>query len=721
MKQYSLSLLSVAVTAAALSASAGALTLDAQQSASFNLVGDPSITVGSEANPISQALYANGSGAVGTASGDTIAVYGNPRAIQASTSGELNIGTSETSRLTVSATGGESAIGVLALKGGHVVLAGQNISVTSDGFWSVLTQNNTDQETAPEGTASVVINGGKTTISAPNGYAMSAYSNGYLEINGDLTATDNMSLMDVRGHSTTNINQKGDGTVVLKGDIAFETPGSAAGSGNEIDATVNINLKGSGSSWTGNVFRQVPESWTDEEIQKNGQVAGLNLALSDGAAWNVTDPQPWEEGEKSSALAVNSVKLDNGVINVTQSPSQSVDVTTLSGTGGTLNVAAEKTNGTLKSAKVNVSSVASGSTPKITENYVGITADQASSASDLDTLRSLSVNGGTQGVDLVQNVAEGDIVGAITRETKADGTVGAVVESRNSRQEAFGALSKASILTWRHETNDLEKRMGELRDSAKGVGTWVRVYGSEQEYGAQNLTTKNNSVQLGADFDLPHNWKLGAAFSYTDSDTSYKKGSGDGDTYTLSVYGTWMDDSGLFVDLIGKYGRISTDFSLNGFSGSYDNNAFSLSAEAGWHWNVNESVFVEPQAELTYSYVDGDKFRSASGTTIDQDNFNSLVGRLGVRAGLNLPQKKGTIYARVSGAYEFEGDYKYKASNALASRSYKDELDGGWVEYAVGANFNLSKQAYTYLDLERTSCGDIKENWRWNVGLRYVW
>ena len=56
----------------------------------------------------------------------------------------------------------------------------------------------------------------------------------------------------------------------------------------------------------------------------------------------------------------------------------------------------------------------------------------------------------------------------------------------------------------------------------------------------------------------------------------------------------------------------------------------------------------------------------------------------------------------------------------VSSRNFYD-LGGAWVEYAVGANFNLTDNAYTYVDLERTSGGEVTENWRWNVGFRYVW
>ena len=42
------------------------------------------------------------------------------------------------------------------------------------------------------------------------------------------------------------------------------------------------------------------------------------------------------------------------------------------------------------------------------------------------------------------------------------------------------------------------------------------------------------------------------------------------------------------------------------------------------------------------------------------------------------------------------------------------------MEYALGANVKLTETTYSYVDFERTSGGDIEENWRWNVGLRTV-
>lgn len=55
------------------------------------------------------------------------------------------------------------------------------------------------------------------------------------------------------------------------------------------------------------------------------------------------------------------------------------------------------------------------------------------------------------------------------------------------------------------------------------------------------------------------------------------------------------------------------------------------------------------------------------------------------------------------------------------ARNAKMELDGKdtWVEYGVGANFNLGKNAYLWADLERTAGGLVDEDIRGTVGVRY--
>lgn len=135
-----------------------------------------------------------------------------------------------------------------------------------------------------------------------------------------------------------------------------------------------------------------------------------------------------------------------------------------------------------------------------------------------------------------------------------------------------------------------------------------------------------------------------------------------------------------------------------------------------------ERLFVEPQAALTWAWVEGDDFRAGRSFTVHQDDYQSLIGRVGVRAGLEFPNEKSTFYARVSGAWEMMGEDEYHAvADAGRVESFRTELDGGWSEYAVGANFKLAPNAFVWADLEKIAGGDIRENYRYTISARRVW
>lgn len=357
----------------------------------------------------------------------------------------------------------------------------------------------------------------------------------------------------------------------------------------------------------------------------------------------------------------------------------------------------------------------------VSVNTTGEVNDQHSNVQDTLNWLSKAVTveeGSTEGDSFV--ILQGDVNDGMTLRLNENGELEVVSIQTNTLLNTYGAVSALGIMQWRHEMNDLSKRMGELRDSPEGVGAWARVYGSEQEYGSQNVTSKNTSVQVGADFDVGAGWKVGAAFTYTDGSADYLQGDADNKAYSVAAYGTWLAENGQFVDLIAKYSRLSTDFQINHMSGDYDNNAFSLSAEYGWHFRFSEAAFVEPQIALTYGRIAGEDFTAANGVELRQDDFDSLVGRIGVRAGFHFPENKGTLYARVSGLHDFQGDYDVVANKGQATNSIHDDLGDTWVEFGVGANFNWSDNTYTYVDLERSNGGEVKENWRWNVGLRHV-
>lgn len=434
----------------------------------------------------------------------------------------------------------------------------------------------------------------------------------------------------------------------------------------------------------------------DSFIANNGGVAKFGLVDSDGLT------VLGKSGETTIAQAKTAnqvdVTLDKGSVTIGNLEAPKLDIT-MNSLDGKLTVTDSADS---LDASVTISSQANKGAPQEVFDKV---------------MESVAIlKDGQEKVDYLVSAKPGTITDGWTANSADPNSM---KTEKNPTMDAMGSVTALSALTLRHEMNSLTKRMGELRDAPAGVGVWARAYGSEMEFGDQSVKAKNNSVQIGADYTLG-DWKVGATFSYTDGESSYDAGKADNKNYGLAVYGTWFVPCGAYVDLMAKYTRMDNDFTMGGLDGSFDNNAFNVSAETGYRFNfMDGGVFVEPQVGLSYGFIKGEKFSAGQGVTIEQDDYNSLIGRVGVRTGFKFPKDKGMIYARVSGVYDFDGEINAHAYDSTSSNTIESDLGGAWLEMGVGANFNWTKNTYTYVDFERTNGGDVKENYRWNVGVRH--
>ena len=464
------------------------------------------------------------------------------------------------------------------------------------------------------------------------------------------------------------------------------------------------------------------KAMADMNLSEGGTFTGatsgdglIYVKLDNGARWNVTEESSvtsltlTEQRDGKSALL--SFASADATLNVKDrltigSGTTVVEMNKLPATGESYITFVEANFTNMSSGKINA--VMSGD---FNDAYTGSTSDAVNAAANAILGDDLS--------NSVTNVyfEEGRLAGAVEASRNDDGTF-TVVQKANEKIEAVKTLSVLSALQWRHDMNDLMKRMGELRTSPEGIGGWARVYGSEQAH--DGIDMKNASVQVGADADVGMGWKAGAAFSYTDGSSDMTAGSADHKAYGLAAYGTWLGEGGHFVDLIAKVSRVETDYGIKGTSGSFENNAFSLSAEYGRHFELAGGAFVEPQVEVTWGRIMGDDFLNSEGVRIEQDDIDSLIGRMGVRAGFNFPKDKGLVYARASVLHDFKGESDAVASLGAKSVRMSDDIGGSWGEFGVGANFRLTPDTYTYVDLERTTGGEVSEKWRWNVGVRHV-
>lgn len=569
---------------------------------------------------------------------------------------------------------------------------------------------------------------------------------------------------------TTIINVKAD-TGTLTGDVhVFEHGNVALYSANGLNLVGDIIGQDDGRTVLGGVLNE------SGEIVQTGGVINMtgNITLAETASLvvagtlNAADTVVTLQSAAPTAAVVNSISLftepaptsrfevrPNAVANVASVTTETSDIVTL-GEGSTLTVNDGKSSiGTLSSAdggtfyltgtataSVNTLSTASGDTMTVMfdnpENTTSINSvsgegtvtaegssvfneQYGSAAEAAEAAASVVTNSSGHTVATKVVIDESESNGGYEAELDENGDIkeSTVVETLNTKTKRVGQTLSQNILAWRLEMNDLNKRLGELRDSEGNTGLWARVNAGTQRYkGSDNDFVM---LQVGADTKVPAIWNthVGAAFSYTKADLSYTGGDGDNEIYGLAGYASWLGDSGSFLDVIAKVAYLDSDSKIDGTQAKFDTMAYSLSAEIGHRFDVTNIVFVEPQMELSYGYVKGKTFdtKASSGirteTTID--GTDSLIGRMGFRAGLTSPEKKGNVYVRASVLREFQGDFTMTRGDGTYSVETKDT----WFEYGVGGNYNISPTTQIYADVERNTGADLSEPWRFNIGARW--
>ena len=570
----------------------------------------------------------------------------------------------------------------------------------------------------------IVVNADLTRIkNAQTGLA--ALSHGVIELNSDVEINA-VDVISTRGDSKISMGKNGE-TVKLDGDISF---GLSSGGGgiSTANSIVDIELNGPDSYWNGSayVYYSIKEDHKNlgyqEQIKNDSllKIKDFNLTLNGGASWTPALmakedlSSKLEEGSlgADSRVAINTVSFGEGGGFINLNKGVEADIEELSGSG-TVNIATEdgKTTAALNVDSGNASLDVNIMNADLTEELTAddITADQAKEI--------LSKVGGTdaegnQTVATTTDVKEGNYNDAINIDAK--GNVSTVTNSIMSN--TLDLASSAPLAMNRLLMNDVRKRMGDLRAAEGTHGVWARYDGGKLA-GERGLENDFTTVQVGIDtvpvVDAP---RFGVAFAYTKSDTDMLRGSADMDAFSLAFYGTKFYDNGMFVDVIGRMATADTDVMVEGQKGTMDNVALSLSGELGWRFDVTDKFYFEPQAELTYTYVNADKL-ALGDSSYAFDSVDSLMARVGFAAGFKCPSNFGDVYVRASAVHEFLGDSAVTGGNGTIH-----EVDGEdtWVEFGIGANFNINKNTYVYADIERTEGAKLEEDWRANVGVRFA-
>ncbi len=628
---------------------------------------------------------------------------------------------------------GLGAVGLWALNnyqsnqvnnGGLINVNGENLNITvhaeNSSAYGILAQNSTTGTTAKT-PSTININTENTKIVATSGIeggasGIVALSEGVVNINSNLEVDSDNAIV-ARGDAIVKINEAGERTTKLNGDINFNY--DKATSGTKVDADVLVNLTGENSYWNGNAV----VSWGTGSIPDEGkaEVSGMNLIIADGAQWNPTYvEESSDETDGRKTIAINKLTANDGVINLDNMKDQEVRIENLY--GKKLNVNVASADNKLAITKINdVESLTVAANGAYAEELVQNDINES-----LNALANQVVDKGegkTAATDVA--ISETGVVGEITAQVGEDGKVDAttVKELTNSTTAGIGELANVAFMAWRAENDEMHQRMGELRSSTGEAGIWARMKRGESESGDLNIKNQYSTYQLGYDEKVgDSNWYLGGAISRTEGKSSFGNGSGENQSTGFTVYGTYVGEDGQYVDLSAKYARLDNEFDVFGrdgieSTGDYRNNGYAFSAEYGKRIEAGNEFWVEPQVQLTYGHLSSADYTTSRGIKAAQDAMNSIVGRVGFAAGKDIGA--GNVYVKASYLYDFDGDTSVTMNDGVNSRTYEQDLGGGWFEFGIGTNINLSETSHLYFDVERAVGGDIDTPWQWNAGVRF--
>lgn len=294
---------------------------------------------------------------------------------------------------------------------------------------------------------------------------------------------------------------------------------------------------------------------------------------------------------------------------------------------------------------------------------------------------------------------------------------------------AASAAQLAALGAWRAENNDLQRRLGDLRWDEGNAGAWARAYGGKSQiHSGAGSEISYHGIQVG--YDRARTIEEGRIFtgiavSNMKGDASGTAGRSDLDSKLFGIYGSYVGKSGHFIDAIVKYGRFTNDTNRThegiNYAGDYGTNGLNMSLEYGYHQQLHNGFYLEPQAEVNYSHLNSSSYTmnagGTSGAFVRNSGVDSLIARVGVNAGRNT--KNGNIYLKLSCLHEFNGDTGMTANYNGTTVSSDSSGSDTWIEYGVGFNQRIGQSQNLYGEITRSACADkVSDDWKANLGWR---
>ena len=279
----------------------------------------------------------------------------------------------------------------------------------------------------------------------------------------------------------------------------------------------------------------------------------------------------------------------------------------------------------------------------------------------------------------------------------------------------------SNINGWRTLTNIYRPRA--LQQGAT-TGIWAHIGGGQYSYDAQGIDTDTTytRIQGGYDAKTGSGWTVGGQVSYLRGHDDYVfNGSGKEKAFAVGAYGLKDLGRDQYIQLESQVGRVTNTFTARNeigesLSGETKANAYTIGARYGKTVKLQNGVYIEPQAQLSYTHFGGDSF-NAGAMHVDQAGVSSTAGGLGLEIGKTFGA--GSIYTRVGVNHAFSGSVKTTYTSGSTVKSTEQDLKGTWTDFAFGGRYGINANNSLYADISTGLSGDYKEGWSVNAGFTH--
>lgn len=634
---------------------------------------------------------------------------------------------------------GQYASGILA--------SGGKKGVNAEGAVIYVHSDNNGEETnyeaakgmvadASTGDATTIIN--KGTIYVEGGTGMLATSNAKdrkseITNEGTIHVVNSGFGMSLGGKDASGVEMTNKGTIIASGKNAYGITASDATDGTVTNEGTIIATDGAIAISSGRWDKDVEFSLT---LKGNSHVEGVielgkashlivqdlaraeTIVLSSGTSEKVNAL----DGAQCEGCNVGSVHVNNSNLTIRSSDeSQTLKIGLIETQNNGSTTFEFDSVGSKEKPLLDVDK--GGKDAAVKFNYTGTVTDKLASGSvkaeELFNGISLDNNATPERI----TTSDGLWASASVHEKKGD-EITSTYSGPSSLITSTTDLALMNGLVWRSQLTNLSDRMGTLRTMPQAAGAWARYNNGRLD--GRGLEYDYSTIEVGFDAPVSNNFLVGVSFDYTIGDTDLNAGSADNDVYTLGLYGTYYGDNGGFVDLMAKIGRIDNEYNVANSAGSekgdYMMTGAIVGVEAGHRFDLAHNMFVEPQVQLSYSWLRATDY-ATNIRSVDFETIESLVARVGVMGGMKFAENRGAAYLKASYNHGFLGNVDatmHAVNGSNNSAKISDELDDNWAEVSLGVSYSVTDTLNTFLDVGTGFGGDIDQKWRINFGARYA-